>query len=389
MKAIWAVLLAAAFAAGAGLGRLSAPRAEPVPTTLESFREALQDPNWLTRSTRMSAYLEQLRADELPEALAALESRRAWLGAEEIRLFMLAWARFDAPAALEHALAWPGRSRRTAAGAAIYAFAFYDPDAATRALDALEDEQLRDYLRTRLVAGWVHSEHKESANRYIASLPDGAQRDSFAGMLARELNAQGSDAVIRWAEGVPEMLPSYKQAAFRKACAALAASDPELAVRWASEHAGRDYAEGSTTIIAGRWASVDPHAALEWLMGLPRDDERDRAIADTFAQWLSFARAPAKRWLHAATPAEGLDEAVRILVRRTNKEGSSEGALGWALRIHDARLRDEVVVALGRAWMRREPAAARDWVESSELPDAVRTAILDPNASADAVAGSR
>jgi len=382
MKATQAVLVVAALAAGALLGRLSVPRAErPEPADLASFREALEDPNWLTRTARMSAYLQHLTPDELPEAVEALERRRAWLDAEELRIFMLAWARFDAPAALEHALTWPGRSRRTAAGAAIYAWSYYAPEAALEALDSVQDEQLRDYLRTRLVAGWVRSEHKEGANRYIASLPDGAQRDSFAGMLARELNEQGSEEVMRWAEGVPEILPGYKQAAFRKACAAIAASDPELAVQWIAEHRGRDYAAGSTAIIAGRWAEVDPQATLEWLLAEPRDEDRERAIADSFAQWLSFDRARAESWLKETTPAEGLDEAVRVLVRRTNQRGSPEGAVAWARQIDDPELRDEVILAVSRAWLRREPAAARSWLERSDLPPALRDAIRDSNGS--------
>ncbi len=371
-----AALLAVGVAAGVAIGRLSAPHPEREDAaTLASFRQALEDRDWLTRSHRMSAYLQRLGPDELPEALAALERRRAWLGAEEIRLFMLAWSRFDAPAAFEAALAWPGRSQRTAAGAAIYAWAFYAPDAALRALDAVEDAQLRDFLRTRLVAGWVRSEQKDGANRYIASLPEGAQRDSFAGMLARELNEQGSEALMRWAEGVPEILPSYKRSAFHKACAAIAASDPEAAVRWASEHAGRDYAKGSSAIIAGRWASADPQAALEWLLGLPPDAERDQAIADAFAQWLGFARAPAESWLRSATPSAALDEAVRVLVRRTHQQGSTEGAIGWAMQLQKPELHDEVIVALGRSWLRREPAAARKWLGDSGLPDALLSAI--------------
>jgi len=388
MKAAQVVLAVAALAAGVWIGRLSLPGAEvPEPADLASFREALDDPNWLTRTARMSAYLEHLGPDELPEAVEALEQRRAWLGPEELRIFMLAWARFDAPAALERTLTWPGRSRRTAAGAAIYAWAYYAPEAALEALDSVEDAQLRDYLRTRLVAGWVRSEHKEDANRYIASLPDGAQRDSFAGMLARELNEQGSEAVMRWAEGVPEILPSYKQAAFRKACAALAASDPELAVRWAAEHGGHDYAAGTAEIIAGRWAEVDPQATLEWLLGLPQDEDRDRAIADSFAQWLSFERASAEAWLKATTPAEGLDEAVRVLVRRTNQRGSPEGAIAWARQIEDPKLRDEVILAVGRAWVRREPAEARSWLARSELPKPLRAAIESPNGSPRAGSG--
>ena len=53
----------------------------------------------------------------------------------------------------------------------------------------------------------------------------------------------------------------------------------------------------------------------------------------------------------------------------------------WALRIYDPQLRDEVVVALARAWLHQEPAAARSWLERTELSDAVRSAIGAANGS--------
>ncbi len=379
MKATRLVLLGAALAAAAGLGRLSAPRpGREDPATLDSFRRALEDRDWLTRSYRFHAFLQRLGPEELPEALEALERRRPWLGQDELRAFMLAWTRFDAPAAFERALAWPGRSQRTAAGAAIYAWAFHDPEAATRALDAVDDAQLRNFLRTRLVAGWARSEHKESANRYVASLSEGAQRDSFAGMLARELNEEGAEAVMRWADGTPDVVPSYKETVFRKACAALAATDPEAAVRFAAAHAGRSYAGRATAVIAGRWASQDPQAALAWLRGTPSGAERDGAIADAFGQWLKLSSAQAEEWLRTVTPAAELDPAVRVLVRRTNQQGSPEEAVTWAKRIQDAALRDEVIVALGRAWLRQQPRAAESWLARSGLPEPVQAAIREP-----------
>jgi hypothetical protein len=379
MKATRAALFAAALAAGVGLGRLTAPRSEGEDlTTLDSLRRALEDRDWLNRTYRFTAFLQRLGPQELPGALEVLERRRQWLSQDELRDFMLAWTRFDAPAAFERGLSWPGRSQRTAAGAAIYAWAFRDPEAALRALDAVEPAELKDFLRTRLVAGWVRGEHRDTANRYIASLPEGAQRDSFAGMLARELNEEGAEAVMRWAEGVPEVVPSYKQTVFRKACAALAATDPQAAVRWAAAHAGRDYAAGSTAIIAGRWANTDPQAALEWLLALPGGAEREGAIADAFGQWLRLERREAELWLRSATPAAELDPAVRVAVRRTNQEGSPAGAVEWAKRIEDAKLREEVIVAVARAWLRREPGAAGSWLARSDLPDAVRAAIREP-----------
>jgi hypothetical protein len=378
MKAKGVALFGAALAAGVALGRLSAH--EPAgrePATLASFREALEDRDGLRRAHRMSAFLERLGPDELPEALEALERRRAWLGQEELRLFMLAWTRFDAPAAFAHALSWPGRLRRTAAGAAIYAWAFREPDAALAALEGLEDAQLRDFLRTRLVAGWGRGPHKDGANRYVASLPEGAQRESLVGMLARELNEEGSESVERWAEDVPDLVPGYKRTVFRKACAALAATDPETAVRFAARHAGRDYAAGSSAIIAGRWANLDPRAALEWLLGLPADPERDAAIADAFDRWLALSRGEAERWLLENTPSGALDPAVRAAVRRTNQAGSPRGAVEWAKRIEAAEAREKVITGVVGAWLRREPEAAERWLEGSDLPEELQAAIRE------------
>ena len=46
------------------------------------------------------------------------------------------------------------------------------------------------------------------------------------------------------------------------------------------------------------------------------------------------------------------------------------------------RLRAQVQIAVGRAWMSRAPGAARAWIEASDLPAPVREKILASNAAA-------
>lgn len=369
-----AVLGIAALALGFGLGRATAPRSDAELSTLASFHGALGEPDWLARTYRMSAFLQGLSPENLPAALDALEPQLPWLVTDELRLFMLAWSRFDPPAALERALGWPQQFRRNGSGAAVYAWAFRDPEAALRALDSVEDAELREFMEGRLVAGWVHGLHKQSADDYIATLPEGPRRLRYLGLLAWELSKQGPAAVISWAEQVPDSDPRYKADVFLQTSSALSDIDPSTTSAWLQPHLGRPYAADALGVLARSWALQDPNAAMAWATRLPPGD-REGAVGGAFSAWLDQSPADAERWLRSATPASTLDPAVRVLVRRKRQQSPAE-ALDWALTIADPAQRRGLLGDVGRAWLRRDPAAARAWLER-ELPDGVAAEILD------------
>ncbi len=289
-------------AAGFGLGRWTAPQRDWELSNLASLRWALEDPDWLTRSYRMSAYLEGLGPENLPEALELLEANLPWLTTDEIRLFMLAWSRFDPAGALERALAWPHPFSRNGAGAALYAWAFRDPQAALSAFQSLEGSLPRDFLEGRLIAGWAHSPRKESASDYIASLPEGTRRLSYLAMLAWELSKQGPDAVVRWAEAVPDSDLQFKTAVFFKAASTLAGIDPPTTAEWLRHHWERPYAEGAARVVARSWAAGDPPAAMAWLATVPDDGSREALLIETGRAWLHRDPAAARAWVEHELP---------------------------------------------------------------------------------------
>lgn len=319
--AIAALLLA--LAAGFGLGRWTAPRSDWELSTLATLRWALEDPDWLSRSYRMSGYLQTLGPDNLPEALALVESKLPWLATDEIRLFMLAWSRFDPQGALERTLGWEHPFDRNGAGAAIYAWAFRDPRAALAALQSLHESELRRFMETRLVAGWVHGPHKESASEYIASLPEGSRRLSFLAMLTWELSKQGPDAVMRWAEAVPGSDPRFRAAAFFQAAKTLAGIDPSTTAEWLEYHMGLDptLVEGAVRAAARSWVASDGPAAMAWLAGLPESESRQRALEETWRAWLRRDPDAAGAWLDAEAP-----EAVAALLGEAQSAGSATPA---------------------------------------------------------------
>lgn len=366
-----------ALALGFGLGRSSAPTPDSTLSAVASFSQGLEQADWLERSHRLSGFLQQLGPENLAAATAALEPRLAWVTTDELRLFMLAWSRFDPAGALAYALALPPPFHRNASGAAIYAWAFQDPEGAQAALESVADEDLREFMASRMVAGWAHAGHERALSEYLISLPKGPRRFAYVGMLAWELSKRGPGAVTDWAESAPAAFPSFKAAVFLKASTTLSSSDPADAARWLTPYLDRPYAAGTLRVVARSWANRDPQAALGWLMTLPPGHEVEAATSNAFQVWLSYAPETAGEWLLAETPNPALDAALAVMVARV-RERSPGRALRWALAISDDDLRANLVVRLGRTWLQHHPTPARAWLDRNELPLDLRAAILDP-----------
>jgi hypothetical protein len=296
---------------------------------------------------------------------------------DELRLFMFAWARFDPAGALRQALAWPAPFDRNAAGAAIYAWAFLDPQAALAALETVEDEGLRDFMERRLVAGWVHGPQKQGASEWIAALPSGSRRFEYVGRLAWELAKEGPEALVRWAEEIPAREARFKAAVFLQATGTLAPLDPAGTAAWLAPHMHRDYADGVMRTVARSWVGRDPEGAMTWLAALPVGSQREDSVSHAFSAWLAASPEAAQAWLRSSAPARALDPAVRAVVGRTRRDDPA-GAMDWALVADDPELRRTLLASVGRAWLRSDPGAARAWLERHELDPPARQAILAP-----------
>jgi len=359
---------------GLALGRLWAPSARPEHADLSSFRASFAEDDWLERSRAQSAFLQGLDPENLPEALSALEPRLPWLATDELRLFMLAWSRFDPAGALAWALAQSAPHRRNLSGAAIYAYAFRDPVAARAALLRVEDDELREFMLGRLVAGWVRGGDLEGAGEYLTSLPQGNRRLRYLSMLAWELSKDGPEAVEEWAEAAPAAFPRYKAAVFLKATSTLAGIDPAGTAEWVSAYLGRPYADGVLRAVARSWALRDPRAAMVWLASLPPGLKRDASVSNAFRVWLERTPKAAEEWLRGEVPAPALDAAASVMVGR-HRDGSREEALGWALRLDERGLREQVLSNIAGEWLREDPDSASVWLEGAGLSEPLLSAI--------------
>jgi hypothetical protein len=284
MRVTLTIALILSLAGAYGLGRLSVGAGEPGAgsnldlASLASFRASREEPDALERSYRFHGFLQTLSSDDVGEASQVVEAWNPWLVEDELLNFMIAWARFGAPEAFGWARTRTGPFREQASAAALEAWAFHDPVAAGRALESVDAPSERAALEEYFVAGWLKGGHHDGVMEYIMGQPPGNARQRYTNLLTIELMRDGSDAVVRWAESIPDDAPgSYKQMAFQKAANILATVDPVQASRWIEPHLGQGYAQTAPVVIGRRWLEVDPPAARNWLASVGRGEANDGA----------------------------------------------------------------------------------------------------------------
>jgi hypothetical protein len=369
--AIVCVSAALAFA----LGRLTG--GEGLGGAPPSWQELLGERDPLTRMAQLSTALETLHQGNIEAAVAALEAQQDSVSPEEVRLFMLAWTRFDGPGAFRWAHEWPTRWSSTLRGEAMFAWAYNDGRAAAQTLESLDDEELEATLRSRMMEGWLRSGDTDSVGDYIATVADPRRRRRLTFLLTGEISRGGPDALMRWVEELPaDSANEFKQGAFYHAAGEVARTDPDRAAAWFESHRAAPYARGSLDHIARKWAHHhDPSALFGWLKGLDlAPGEVEGALAAGYRVWLGGDAEAAEAWILSELPDPGLDPAVWELVRaRAEKE--PRVAIDWALRLEDPDMRRKGLIRAGRSLFRRNREAGEAWLAQSDLPEEDRESI--------------
>ena len=369
---ICAGLVAIAFAGGHYTARLSS-NMERVST--DQFRRALESGDWVHRAHVISGYVADLGPENLQEALEIVEARRRWLSQDELRLFMVSWARFDPEAAFARSLTWPDHTRNKGDAAVIYGWALHDPLAAHEALTAIGDSSLKALLLDRMVAAWAHGPDRAGVTQYIGSLPDDLPRDRLTRILIREILAGGHAAVVEWAEEIPEASENdFKATAFAKAAGILAQDDHSVAADFVERNRDSPGSAGAFAAVARRWVNKDPEAALAWARALPEGSDRNRVIQTAFVQWQKKNPSAAERWLDSAQESPELDPARLVVVRRLAAT-SPPDALEVVRQIRDPLLKERSLITVLGQWMQIDPREASAWIAENPVPAGVRKQI--------------
>jgi hypothetical protein len=223
-----------------------------------------------------------------------------------------------------------------------------------------------------LVVGWYDS-GTPGLEEYIRDLGVGFERQrSLRAYSASVIRKRGAEALMKWAEAVPEDNASYKLDVFRAVGPALVPVDLSAAKRFCDAHCDGPHGSDLRSLIALRWARQGATSApLDWLESGPEGQERNLAVRITYATWGELDRDGAIRWMKEKTAAGDapawLRPALPIYARLLAVDSPAEG-LVWAGRLDTEKERDVVTLEIAHAWRKKDEAAAEAWLRQSSLP---------------------
>lgn len=357
--------------------------------TYDDVRAILAEDDDFAKARKLGELLPTLGPESLPAVKRALdEAALLEMSAIEFELFMRYWTKHEPAEASYYALGKSPRAYRVSAiYGAVIPWVQADPLEAIKTLRPYTQVQGDDGAAAQmsLVRGWYAS-GQPGLEPYIHGIGAGFERQralsSYAQCVIRD---RGVDALVEWAEAIPDSDPNYKLEVFRRTGTALVAHDAEAAKSFCDRHCEGEFGSNLRVRIADRWAHDDAAAALTWLADAPDSQDTHLAVRIAFANWLSKDRQPALQWMkeqlerHAnGEPPAWIEPALPVYARWLAAD-SPVAALEVAARLKDRHESNVVMVELAHQWYHeRDKEAAEAWLKTSPLNEALREMVRDP-----------
>jgi hypothetical protein len=354
--------------------------------TYDSLVELLGNPDDFAVARILGERLPKMGPGSVPALQEVLDDAASLeLDAVEHELLMRYWARYDPAAATWYALTKAPRAFRVGA---IYAtlrpWAKQDPQKALETARVWTNEggDAGAATQVALVRGWYES-GKPGVEQYIHDIGIGFDRQrALTAYSTAVIRDKGVDALVKWAEALPETDAAYKLEVFRSIGRAVVPFDLAAAQRFCDAHCEGPFGSNVRDRIASRWADKDGAAALEWLGKAKQNEDRDAAIRYTFAVWSRRVPGVALPWmkakLEAKPPDPWLVPMLPIYARMLGKGVEPEEGLAVADKLAGPQERESIMIEILRYWRQKDEAAAEAWLKTAKLSDEMLASVRAP-----------
>jgi hypothetical protein len=210
-----------------------------------------------------------------------------------------------------------------------------------------------------------------------------AQQRSILAYAYSLADADGSDAMIRWAEQFPEDDERLKLAVYRQVAAALTWVDSDAAKRFCEAHCEGHFGKSMRNAIMRTLlnAGESPPTVLEWVGRAPDAESKWLALPIGYETWANNDREAALRWMQEQTALPAPPPWIHGLYSAYARQLAATApldAIAWAEKIQNPTVREETIVRIVRKWLLLDKPAAEAWLRQSSLPEEDRKRARDP-----------
>lgn len=367
-----AVALAAAFAAG----RWTVPAQAVAPALVSSAMTPAIDKSCSLPPVvvKAPAPFEGVAADDLHKKLE--DNRRRMPSAatqDEQRQLLEALAAVDPAAAMAQAQQLKGDRKAQAVSAVLAIWGAKDPDAAWK---WVSPENIYQYDQLLEVFG---KNDPEVAARFAGELagsrPELTQELYLAALMG--ITHAGGYGTARQLVESANISSEDRHVLMNYVAGAWATYDPQAAAQWVMGQTGE--AQNSALIGLGEsWSNVDPQAAANFAARLTNSPQRQLLLQQSLSKWLMEDAVTATNWLASAENHQDYDQAIHTLSTLPNLvRDQAPTALAWSERIYDTNLRMAAVQQILGEMKVKDPVGAVAYARNApNLTQMQRTQLL-------------
>ena len=351
------------------------------------IRQAMAAPSPSLRIVRLSEVLEDLSVENVPDVLEVYKREFSMVSPGELSILLESWAGFDPEAAYEFTLSLPKSTRREEAmGVVVQAWALNDPEAA-------RDRTVADLKRRKevyvgpstfyenLTIGWSHS-GQPGLLEHLSQEGDASRVISLRAYVGAQTRRLGTAPFLesmlpffQTTEEDPETL-RFKKMVLIALVAVSAKREPELTSQWLKEFDSERFAGlEAKKRVAWYWLPLDPTGTFAWVnAGFP-PEEGEQVMIESFDRWFKQDEEGALAWLETPNGPDLLQDYGHYVNAKRPRVPAELDLVRSTNAIKTESLRRRALVPLLVRWYQREPIYAESWLQSSDLPEAVRESV--------------
>jgi hypothetical protein len=317
-----------------------------------------------------------------------------------------AWASKDADAAISYVSKLPeGSGKKQAFQTLLTTLSLQDPAKAITLLDQIPPGEQLNQALNQISSSWAQSDPKAALD-WANQQSDPVVKAQVLGGVIQSIARNDPKGALDLALSLPS--GATRDDSIQSVLFQMARTDPQGAINYATNLPSSDFKNNLFSDLALQWARYDPQGALAWYRSLTDQTLRDHVAGNIISGLYtsdqqtalimlnSFPEGSVQRGNVATAIAfsmmhrdpQGAVSFVQSLPEGKSKDLAAgnlsvqifqidpQSIINFASRIVDSDIRSNAQQSIVRRWMRNDPAAATQWVNSSSLPQDVKTRLL-------------